>query len=311
MLKNKRGDSMFSKSKLFIGFTIAIILMFSLLSYYIFNETSKTVIEKERKELEIIGQSIDMKMKQQLEFVEIGVLTLAHNTEVQKNFAERNRDKLVEMLLPVYESMSEEIAQIQFHLPDSTSFLRLHRLDEYGDNLRDFRFTVNDANKKKQIIRGLEEGVAGYGLRVVAPMFYEGVHIGSVEYGHNFGDSFLIALKENYSGEYFAHCLRDHEIHEINLGIVGATSSKDKWELEVQPYIDDLENGKTLYLTTDDKMYNIMLKPFSDYNGDIAGYFKIINDRADTVRKINSIKMNAIIFTTILIGLVLVLFYKF
>ncbi len=91
-----------------------------------------------------------MQMEEQIETSEVSALSLANNLEVQRLFADRDREALAEMLLPAFNSISDRIAQIQFHLPDSTSFLRLHKPEKYGDSLKDFRFTVNEANEKKK-----------------------------------------------------------------------------------------------------------------------------------------------------------------
>lgn len=158
------------KSKIFIGFTISVLIVFSIFSLYTFSETSKVITGKEIEALESLEQSIYVDMDEQLESAELSVLSMANNREVQRVFAERDREALRKMVLPVYESVSDKMTQIQFHLPDSTSFLRLHKLESYGDSLKDFRFTVNKANEDKEIVRGLEEGVAGYGFRVVYPV---------------------------------------------------------------------------------------------------------------------------------------------
>ena len=131
---------------------------------------------------------------------------MAYNTEVQRLFAESNR-RPYRQLLPGYEMVKDQYAQMQFHLPDSTSFLRLHQPERYGDSLRDFRHTVNVANQTRTITAGLEEGRGGYGLRVVVPVFYQGQHIGSVEYGGDFGLPFLITLQKELGGDYFIYQL--------------------------------------------------------------------------------------------------------
>lgn len=298
------------KSKIFIGFTVSVILIFSILSFYTFNETTKTIIDREREMLLVLGQSVNIQMEKQLESAEISVLTLANNPEIQRNFAERNREELAQMLTPVYENISSKVAQIQFHLPDSSSFLRLHQLEKFGDSLKDFRFTVNAANANKETIKGLEEGVAGYGFRVVVPMFYEGLHTGSLEYGNNFGESFLKGIKDNYLGEYFIYSLKDSIVSDADSNMLAATS-EDRWKIEGDSHIERLNQGETLYLTTEDDMYNVMLMPFRDYEGRIRGYFKIINDRSATVNRLNGIKRNALVFTTLLIAITLIIIYVF
>lgn len=291
------------KSKIFLGFTISVLIIFSILSFYTFKETTETVINSEKDMLHVLESSINIQMDGQLESAEIGALSLANNSEVQRAFAERNREELTNMLLPVYTSIEDEISQVQFHLPDSTSFLRLHKPEKFGDSLKEFRFTVNEANEKKEIVKGLEEGVAGFGFRVVSPISFEGIHRGSVEFGSDFGENFLQGIKENYGGDYF--------IYDLGGNILANTAEEDSWIVESEEDKEKLETDETILLNTNDDKYNVMLIPFKDYKGDVSGYFKVIDDRTSIVNQLNIIKRNALIFTAILLTVLLSIFYAF
>lgn len=292
------------KTKIFIGFSVSVLIIFSLFSFYTFSETTKTIIEKEKEMLEALSQSINIQMEEQLRTAEISALSLANNKEVQRLFADRNRTELANMLLPTYESISKDISQIQFHLPDSTSFLRLHQPSKYGDSLKDFRFTVNEANERKEVIKGLEKGVGGFGFRVVVPISYEGKHIGTVEYGSDFGNNFLESIKKNYPGEYFIYQFEDE-------GLIASTTENDIWNIDEEKYIENLKKDEIFYLQTSDKNYNVTLIPFKDYGQNVSGYFKAINDRSLLVHRLNEIRRNSIIFTVIILVILLVLFYVF
>lgn len=67
--------------------------------------------------------------------------------------------------------MKSDFPQAHFHLPDSVSFLRMNKPEKFGDSLKDFRFTVNEASASKKTVKGIEAaraGEAGRGLAVVA-----------------------------------------------------------------------------------------------------------------------------------------------
>lgn len=289
------------KSKIFLGFTTSVALIFLILSLYTLKATTATVIESEEEMLTVLEDSIEIQMDEQLKAAEIGALSIVHNNEVQKSFAERDRASLETMLLPVYESIQEDIAQVQFHLPDSTSFLRLHDPDKYGDSLKDFRITVNTANETEEIVSGLEEGVAGFGFRVVAPISYEDTHIGSIEFGSNFGAGFLDGIKENYGGDYF--------IYDLDSTIIASTAETDSWLVENEADKEKLQEGTTLYLISDDNKFNVMLMPFRDFEGDISGYIKVVDDRTAIVNQLSAIRRNSLIVTGVLLVILLGLFY--
>ncbi|MBC8590367.1 methyl-accepting chemotaxis protein [Wansuia hejianensis] len=298
------------KTKIFLGISISILIIFSLFSFYTFGEITKTIINKEREMLETLSNSIYEEMQHQIETSETSALALANNTEVQRLFAKGDREALTQMLMPSYESISDKISQIQFHLPDSTSFLRLHSPSKYGDSLKDFRFTVNECNEKKEVIKGLEEGVAGFGFRVVVPVSYEDKHIGSLEYGSDFGDNFLKDIKSAYDGEYFIYQFSNEENNSKD-NIIASTIDKDSWNITEKNYKKNLMENKVIHLQTKDQLSNITLVPFKDYEGNVAGYFKIISDRSELVQQLGNIKYKSVILTLILLGILLSLTYLF
>ncbi len=112
-------------------------------------------------------------------------------------------------------------------------FLRLHAIDNYGDDLSDFRETVNQANREEEMVMGLEEGRGGFGFRVVVPMFYNEEHIGSVEYGSAFDNQFLNEAQDEMGGDYFIYIFEDVAgiaWDAVEEGRLGATTTDD-WEV--------------------------------------------------------------------------------
>lgn len=118
---------------------------------------------------------------------------VANQTSVKDNFAAGNRDALAAEFVPAFADMKKQfdIRQFQFHLPPAESYLRVHKPEKFGDDLSGFRKTVVATNTKKEPISGLEKGVAGVGNRGIAPIFQNGVHIGSVEFGLSFHSQFV------------------------------------------------------------------------------------------------------------------------
>lgn len=289
----------------------AFLLMIFMISFAIFvglfiSQQTSLIASQEQKNLNSLAAYIDNRISQELETARVSVLTVANNTEIQRLFAERNRDELAVVLLPVYEQIKDKVSQVQFHLPDSTSFLRLHQPEKFGDSLKEFRFTVNEANQQQKTISGLEEGKGGYGFRVVAPMYYDGVHTGSVEYGMDFGDSFLNRIKESYGGEYFTYTFNDTDsvAWEETKGLIASTAEDTFLKELTEEELGRLKAGENLYLVTADNNYSLLYLPFKDYKGEVRGYFKIAQGRTgilDLVAQSKS-KMFIIIFAILLLA---------
>lgn len=161
------------RRKLFIGAVLIGAFIVGGIVTFMSHESTAIIEENERADLVQLGHVIESYLQEQIEAAKALTLSVANNREVQRLFAERDREALLEQLLPAYEAVQERYAQMQFHLPDSTSFLRLHQPNKYGDNLGAFRFTVNEANRTKAVAAGLEEGRGGYGLRAVALCFFK------------------------------------------------------------------------------------------------------------------------------------------
>lgn len=190
----------------FAGITAAILIVFFGSLFFLIQAVNNSLTEQNEQEyVKLMSSAIENQFDAQLKSAEMSVLSISENIEIQRMFADRDREGLYATLAPVYEALKLDVAQIQFHLPDSTAFLRLHMPDEYGDSLKDFRFTVNEANAELKTVAGLEEGRGGYGFRVVVPMYYQGEHTGSVEYGSGFDQEFLARLKESFSSDYFIY----------------------------------------------------------------------------------------------------------
>jgi methyl-accepting chemotaxis protein len=285
------------RTKLFLSIGMLVLLLFIIFTVFTLKQTKFTLEENENESFATMENVINSSMQNQLDSAKTSVLSIANNQEVAKLFAERDRQGLLDMLLPAYKAVADVVPQFQFHLPDSTSFLRLHKPEEYGDDLSSFRFTVNEANEKKKLVMGLEEGKGGYGFRVVVPMFYNGKHTGSVEFAGNFDKVFLEKLKKSYAGEYFIYSFGDKGPTLL------ASTAEDKWMIE-QGKQKELASGTGMTLRTEDEKYGIELVPFKDYSGKVKGYVKYVKDRQGTLTDIQ--KMTYFMYGASVIGALLI-----
>ena len=297
------------RNLLLLTISISMIIIISILSYFIYSNMSAEIREQEKEKINAISKTMETKLDDLQEQGEIAVSLVAKNTAVQAAFAERDRDLLRDMLLEAYQDISDEMAQFQFHLPDSTSFLRLHRPEKYGDDLSSFRFTVNQANENKELVAGIEEGRGGYGLRVVSPVEYQGEHLGTVEFGSSLGEGFLGEIEGDFTGDYYLYSLAGTENvswEEDSSNWIASTEDNDPYQLSEQ-LISRLENGETIIETRG--YNNLLLLPFEDYQGEISGYFKAAFDRSGIVSSLNTLARNVVIFA--LLGILITLIITF
>ena len=142
---------------------------------------------------------------------------VAEQQSVKESFAAGDRDGLANEFKNSFEMLKNEydVRQFQFHLPPAISFLRVHKPEKFGDDLSGFRNTVLQVNAAKTSLSGLEAGVAGIGIRGLAPISLDGNHIGSVEFGLSLHSGFVEKFTRNTGNPAAIFALRDGALAEI------------------------------------------------------------------------------------------------
>lgn len=122
------------------------------------------------------------------------------------------RQELLSSLTPRYLELKDSIKlrELQFHLRNNESFLRLHSPERYGDNLSGIRATVEYVNTNHSPIFGFEEGRMLNGYRYIFPVTGSNEkHLGSVEI--TFGpDAFVSSIMKQY--DVFSNFLINRKI---------------------------------------------------------------------------------------------------
>jgi methyl-accepting chemotaxis protein len=157
--------------------------------------TTRLIDENLRQQL----QSDSGRIVEQMQNEARRAITLAETVATLPGIAEAlasgQRERLAAMVVPAFDTLKAQgVNQFQFHLPPAASFLRVHSLQQFGDDLSSFRHTVVLANREQKSIFGLEGGRAGIGIRGVTPVRLNGRHVGSVEIGLTFGKPFVDAF---------------------------------------------------------------------------------------------------------------------
>jgi diguanylate cyclase (GGDEF)-like protein len=169
-----------NKILLLILFIISEIALLSYIDKY-YEEKKLEVLEQDKKtvlnDYTIITDTFrDLANSNFLALVE-------EREDVKQAFANRDRKQLYNLLKDSYEHLRNiGFRQIHFHLPNSDSFLRMHKPNRYGDNLSNIRYSVNYTNQEKILSDGIETGRVLPGYRFVYPINYKSEHIGSVEF---------------------------------------------------------------------------------------------------------------------------------
>lgn len=262
----------------------------------------RNISERETDRLSAMVQTFTGRIELLKNFSLALALEVANDPEVQEAFANQDRARLTELTLPAYRVLDEEfdVPQYQFHLPPATSFLRLHQLDQYGDDLSSFRFTVLAANAGKEPIAGIEIGRGGLGVRGVAPVSYQGRHIGTVEFGLNIDQTLLNEMKKNYGADWQILVLKEAadiatfvtpraDVIPPDPNVVFQASTLDTPIFSsVEGYeraLHGTQNWETVAQAG--LTYEILSVPLYDFSGQVVGVIDIISDQTEIIRQQN------------------------
>jgi methyl-accepting chemotaxis protein len=224
---------------------------------------------------------------------------MASSPQVQAAFASQDRQALQDLTLPIFETVQKDFAvkQYQFILPPATSFLRLHQLDKYDDDLSSFRFTVLAANSTQTPVGGIEIGRGGLGVRGEVPVFYKSKYIGVVDVGIDIGPAFLENLKKQFGVD--AQIMLEKNAAQTAT-FTGATSEisgpTPDLLLQSSTFSEPIYTNPTAYssalkgekiisrvTTVNGITYSVISSPLRDYSGNVIGVLDLFINRTDII----------------------------
>ncbi len=183
-----------------LSFALLLVLTVSALVPVFLARFDNVIAQAERRELRGLFDNISAAIDSEGRTAESLAALVAGIPEVQEAMANDDRERLKALFVAGFDRLREEygVRQFQFHKAPAISFLRVHKPSKFGDDLSGFRKTVVAANSNNTVVRGIEKGVAGLGVRGIVPITHDGKHVGSVEFGTSFGQAFFDAFKSHY-----------------------------------------------------------------------------------------------------------------
>jgi len=295
------------KLSLYIGVVIAV--AFVLVAFFLIQRNIDMLTVEYEKRSETVATAILSNINNQSYISLMGAYVLSQDEDVQKLFAEGKREALQTKLTEMYKILSNEmnVYQLQFHLPPATSFLRMHKIEKFGDDLSAIRPTIVRTNEIKDFVLGLDQGSYGYGIRGLVPMYYKDKHIGSLEFGMSFSTDYLNALKSQYGGEFFFYNLQKGINLEENVEYYG--TQEDIYSLNQTENIEEkvLQNQTVTGFDRKNDV-SIVYIPIKDFDDKIIGYIKNVNETA----YFKEITLSIIIYTVaavVMVALVIAILY--
>lgn len=284
-MKIKRFFPHSIKGKFNLLIFIAFILLIAAVVVASYKQQRKTLLGNAEHKLQSQLVQVLNRVNERSNIALLLASELADNPRIQKAVAEHDRGSLAEITEEYFKNRSSKygIAQLHFHLPPATSLFRAHKPGKYGDDLSSFRKTVLAVNQNQQPISGLEKGVAGFGIRGIVPVVYEGKHFGSVEVGAKFNDSFAKDIKKRFhhelsvvvpEGSGFKYLAKSH-----NLSI---PSKSFPW---LRMVMSD-EKVRFKRVNKNGKQLLTIFSPLRDFQDEIVGLIAIPSDVTGVLKEI-------------------------
>ena len=150
------------------------------------HDSVEWVADRDRAaQMRLVGSLLDTNFDQAAKFSLALAETFARNPQIREALAAGDRARLQVLSKDAYQYLGRQ-ASVQifgYHSPDLRYLLRMHRPEQHGDDISGFRAMVVAANRLRRAQTGVEIGIAGIGIRGVAPVEQDGALTGSVEAG--------------------------------------------------------------------------------------------------------------------------------
>lgn len=284
-----------------ISFVLLLIVTVTVLASLFFGRFENLLADAERRELRSIVDNVSTAIASESLTAERLSALVASVPEVQQAMAGNDRQRLSELFVPGYQQLAKDygLSQFQFHKAPATSFVRVHKPAQFGDDLSAIRQTIVETNSRQAPVRGVESGVAGLGIRGLVPVRHEGRHVGSVEFGLSFGQAFFDTFKTRY-GVDVGLVLRD-----ANGAFETFASTFESGALISDSQRAQAFAGQDVLFRTDlgERPLAILVAAVQDFSGKPLGVLEVAMDRSHYADALADMRNTALIVAGIAIAL--------
>ncbi|UMZ74207.1 methyl-accepting chemotaxis protein [Natranaerofaba carboxydovora] len=291
------------KKSVTIGIAVIIVALIGIVSFVVWqgqNQLLEYMVEDEINSTRHVAQEI---LDQQTEKALAIAVSLSTHPSTMELAAEEDRDRALEELVPVFESLEEEIGLGVMHLraPYNTSLLRAHAIENYGDTTD--REIILRTAEEGEYFTGFIEGAYSVGMRGWAPVFYEGEVVGTLETNLDFTEEMMGELAEVLHSDLGMFMVEDDE-YEATV-FTGEHANDELVDLINPESFEEAETGEASSINYLDDNTAYSLFPLEDPEGNIIAVMGVFED----ISEMNSMVMSSTTRTLgimALLGLVII-----
>lgn len=248
---------------------------------------------------------------------------LIRDEKILSAFYRRNRQELYQAALPFhnyYLAESHYYSNMHFHLPTGQSFLRMHKPDEFGDDLTTIRPIIMQIHKTRKPVSGYEIGKHGLFYRVAKPIFFKGEYIGALEIGisieqvaENMESALNIKIARIINDKDLNDPFRDFRKNEIRIKDLFINPYNNTSLFRKLIHLYDFKRLPVQTVMIDGEHFVIFSSGnLKNFQGDSIARFVIAENISDEMKNYKSFLVKSISLTLILIvGAYIILHFSF
>ncbi len=242
---------------------------------------------QEQERLDVLANVFGDRLNSQAESAVALAASIAADPKIQDAFAKRDRETLLALMQPIYETLHTQygVSQAHFHIAPGVSFLRVHKPETFGDDISTSRLMVARALQQQAVVTGLEQGKGGYGLRGVVPVVRDGVFIGTFEIGFDFGAGLLEDFKASQGSDVSVY-LYDPKAETPFTLLASTVETPVEISAGVRQQAIDSGQNQIGTVDVDGHPYRVITRALTDFSGKAVGVFEIDVSRAAAVAQI-------------------------
>jgi len=303
-------------------FLVAILLSVALIVpyyFYMMDNLREEVYKNSAKDMRTY-YSLKMRAKESVGLT--NAINIANNQAVIESLKNNDRKIAIKALKDLSKQFRENTkfksVKVQIHTKDIHSFVRLWKLEKYGDDLSSFRKSIVYLKSHKQPFSTLEAGRAGLTLKGLSPVFSDGKYIGSIEFIQGLSNIVKGARKKGLEIVFVA---KKSAYDNIKIFKKPQIVMSDYY-LNVKPnvvnkaFLDELNSFGKIKKEFKTKNYFVVSSELKDFSKNVVGYAligkkietleSIVQESSDLVRDVLIIvtifAMTAFIFLIILMN---------
>ncbi|MEW6084295.1 MAG: GAF domain-containing protein [Chloroflexota bacterium] len=253
---------------------------------YFFTSLHDAYHEAEENDLADLSNSFYAEIEHQQQLALSLATTAADNPAIQEAFASRDEKKLSALAAPGFSMLQDAgipITQNRYHLPDGSTFFSANEpvaTSEIPSH------AILKANSEQKSVAGLEVQDGALVIRGVAPINYEGNHVGSVEFQIGLTPAMLQEMEERYGADWRILLLKDfitsastaEEGPTDDLRVISRTEGATLFNTP-ESYQQALSGAMSItHPSQAGRDYALQSSPIYDYSGQIIGVLDIVYD---------------------------------